>query len=281
MAARCAPASAEPAAASTGAAAATGEDEAGEGEGKAAAAPAAPPAPPPPAEEGWVAAVALGDLPKGKRKVLTVGGYSMMLLWYRSDIYAVESRSPAEGAYSEGMVNAKLTQDGAIICPSTDSVMDLKTGAIREWYPNNLMLAKLTPVCRPMDTFPVTVAGEAVYVQVPVGDDGVVRTGTTGGKGTSAEEDNVYGIEPKMYLEGEDPMTGSALDERVAAPSIDATQLTVGVVAVALLGTAGTGYTLVVMNSIKALAAFWAVLMVATAAVVVKTTDQDFLEEDQ
>jgi hypothetical protein len=32
------------------------------------------------------------------------------MFWYRNEIYAIEARSPAEGAYSEGFIKAKFTQ---------------------------------------------------------------------------------------------------------------------------------------------------------------------------
>eukprot|EP00882_Tetradesmus_deserticola_P026856 GHRQ01029668.1.p2 GENE.GHRQ01029668.1~~GHRQ01029668.1.p2 ORF type:complete len:100 (+),score=3.44 GHRQ01029668.1:405-704(+) len=32
------------------------------------------------------------------------------MFWYRNNIYAIEARSPAEGAYSEGFIKAKFTQ---------------------------------------------------------------------------------------------------------------------------------------------------------------------------
>lgn len=34
----------------------------------------------------------------------------MLLLWYKNEILALENSSPAEGAYAEGLYNAKLTQ---------------------------------------------------------------------------------------------------------------------------------------------------------------------------
>eukprot|EP00884_Botryococcus_braunii_P001724 jgi/Botrbrau1/11552/Bobra.60_1s0006.1 len=50
------------------------------------------------------------DLPKGSRKEVRVEGINILLFWYRNQIMAIEARSPAEGAYSEGFLNAKLTQ---------------------------------------------------------------------------------------------------------------------------------------------------------------------------
>ena len=50
----------------------------------------------------------------GVRKEARVQGKTVLLFWYRNQIYAIESRSPAEGAYSEGFIRAKFTQDFCI-----------------------------------------------------------------------------------------------------------------------------------------------------------------------
>ncbi len=66
-------------------------------------------------------------------------------------------RSPAEGAYSEGFIKAKFTQDYGIECPSTGSVFSLQDGSILSWYPTNPVLRAITPqdTCRKLEIFPV------------------------------------------------------------------------------------------------------------------------------
>lgn len=46
----------------------------------------------------------------GVRKEFDVEGRQVLMFWYRNQIYAIEARSPAEGAYSEGFIKAKFTQ---------------------------------------------------------------------------------------------------------------------------------------------------------------------------
>lgn len=255
------------------AAAGTSTDEAGEEEEQAPKVPD----PVPPESEGWIGALRLADIPKGKRKETTVSGYGMVVFWYKQELFAIEPRSPAEGAYSEGMSTAKFTQDGGIVCPSTESVFDIKTGAVREFYPTNAVLRAITPTCRPMDTFPVTVANDVVYVKVPVSADGQgVRSTTSGGSNTSVEQNNVYAVEPRVYIEGQDPEE-AINDDMKAKMNLDPTQLVLGVVGVALISIGGTAYTLIKLESVKALAAFWAIFMTATAGFVIKATN---LEND-
>lgn len=49
----------------------------------------------------------------GVRKEFDVEGRQVLMFWYRNEIYAIEARSPSEGAYSEGFIRAKFTQVGA------------------------------------------------------------------------------------------------------------------------------------------------------------------------
>ncbi|XP_072950614.1 uncharacterized protein [Typha angustifolia] len=113
----------------------------------------------------WVP-VPIAALPKGERRVIVQNGETILLLWYKDEVFAIENRSPAEGAYSEGLINAKLTQDGCIICPSTDSTFDLRTGAIKDWYPKNPVLRVLTPVLRTLFVYPVKTDDENIYINM-------------------------------------------------------------------------------------------------------------------
>ncbi|KAK8677688.1 hypothetical protein V6N13_143213 [Hibiscus sabdariffa] len=119
--------------------------------------------------ENWVPVVPLAVLPKGERRVIIQDGENILLLWYKDEVFAIENRSPAEGAYTEGLLNAKLTQDGCIVCPTTDSTFDLRTGAIKEWYPKNPVLRALTPALRKLYVYPVKTDGENVYISMQGG----------------------------------------------------------------------------------------------------------------
>ncbi|KAI3417438.1 Rieske domain-containing protein [Psidium guajava] len=116
--------------------------------------------------DNWVPVVPLAALPRGERRVIIQDGETILLLWYKDQVFAIENRSPAEGAYSEGLINAKLTQDGCIVCPTTDSTFDLRSGAIKEWYPKNPVLRALTPALRKLFVYPVKTEEENIFINM-------------------------------------------------------------------------------------------------------------------
>lgn len=216
-------------------------------------------------EPDWVPVCRPEDLPKGVRKEVVVEGRQVLLFWYRNQIYAIQGRSPAEGAYSEGFIRAKFTQDYCIECPSTGSLFSLKDGSVVSWYPNNPVLRALTPanLCKPMEIYPVKLTQEALYVDV---SDGRMSTTTLatgrGGADTSIDNNNVFTVQPTVYFEGMDPTKESAnvyTDVVVPTGKIDpvvAIATTVGVGAVAVSGTALCIYS----ENLVALGALWVFL---------------------
>lgn len=57
-------------------------------------------------------------------------------------------------------------QDGCIVCPTTDSTFDLRTGEIKEWYPKNPVLRVLTPALRTLFIYPVKTDEENIYISM-------------------------------------------------------------------------------------------------------------------
>jgi nitrite reductase/ring-hydroxylating ferredoxin subunit len=183
---------------------------------------------------------------------VSASGKSALLFWYREALYAIEPRSPAEGAYSEGFLTSRLTQDGCIECPTTKTTFDLKTGEIKAWYPDNPVLRALTPIdtCRPMEVFPVRVESNGTVIAVDFANSNLgaaaacdmdaERTAwtaptTSGGANTSVERNNVYGIEPRVYLQD-----GSEVRDASGKAKVDPATLTIGIVAIAIVAVAGT-----------------------------------------
>lgn len=192
-------------------------------------------------------------------------GVDVLLFWYRNDIYAIEARSPAEGAYSEGFISSKLNQDYCIECPGTGSTFDFRTGEIKEWYPSNFVLRVLTPkgTCRSLETYPVRLEQDAILIDVSGSAVfGRSEDQTRGGADTSLENNNVYSVEPKVYVE-----TAADRDQQsgpdVGTIATSAVAIT-GAVALAVAGTATAKY----WQTDLGLYAFWAVYILGGGAFV-------------
>jgi nitrite reductase/ring-hydroxylating ferredoxin subunit len=224
--------------------------------------------------ESMTRVCALEELPRGDRKLVRALGKSILMFWYRDTVFAIESRSPAEGAYSEGFEKARLTQDACIECPTTKSKFDLKTGEIKEWYPENPVLKALTPqdTCRPMEVFPVEVRDDGIYLDAKNGSlgPGFVAPIGLGGSNTSLENNNVFAVETPMYVEGEG-IGGSMASGGDSSGKMDASQLGGAIAVAGVVAVAGTGACLYFEN-FYALAALWIAGFAAAAGVALKTT---------
>jgi len=206
----------------------------------------------------WVKTIKLEDLPKGERKEIRKENLNVLLFWYKGNVCAIDPRSPAEGAYSEGFLKATFTQDDCIKCPSTGTLFSLKTGDIVDWYPNNPVLRILTPekYCRPLTVYPVLIDQGEIFVDIASG----TANNTTGGAGTSVEDNNIYGIEPKVYLEGTDPVdTSNNFETTKNYGAENAVTSPTSLVGFGIISTAGTALLLYYEN-FTALILFWIIL---------------------
>ena len=247
-----------------------------------------------PAESRFVKVLRVEDLPKGERREVEVAGKPVMLFWYRGEIKAIEARSPAEGFYSEGFLDAMFTQDGCIECPGTKSLFDIETGAIRSWYPDNPVLRKLTPesTCRPMEVYEVEVDEASISLD-PSGSladfkpgEGALRTEFTmpgagpasqGGVKTSLDRNNVFAVEPRSYLQGEDPNNPGQPDaEANGMKNVSPAGIIAGTSLIALVAVGGTAYT-VINENWAGLAAVWVGGFAVVAGIIVKS---GYLEKD-
>jgi hypothetical protein len=85
-------------------------------------------------------------------------------------------------------------QDGCIVCPSTDSTFDLRTGEIKEWYPKNPVLRALTPALRKLFTYRVKTDDENIYISISGADSAASAEIIFSGKaqpGVTASDVNV------------------------------------------------------------------------------------------
>ena len=92
---------------------------------------------------------------------------------------------------------------------------------------------------------------------------------TKGGSDSSVENNNVYGVEPKMYLQGTDPSSpanlgaaemgaGAGVGGSMAASNLSPGTVIAGIVAVGIVAVVGTGVCFFYENYIG-LALFWLV----------------------
>lgn len=203
-----------------------------------------------PADDSWVPVMLPEDLPKGVRKEVSVGGSLVLIFWYRNQIYAISSRSPAEGAYSEGFIKAKFTQDYGIICPTTASVFSLKDGSVLEWYPDNPVLRAITPQTGNLPIYPVKLTQDAIMVSM---DKAASRLAPTrGGADSSLESNNVFAIQPSVYVDESEAEASGNLST--------AATLTVAITCFAIIATAGTATSLYYEDFVL-LGGFWALML--------------------
>lgn len=213
-------------------------------------------------DESFVAVCSADDVPKGLRKEVVVDGKAILLFWYRNELRAVEARSPAEGAYSQGFLRSKFTEDYGIVCPSTNTVFSMLDGSVVEWYPKNPVLKLLIPqdTCRPLEIYPVMVSTDGkVMVSFAKGSQGgVMSRRDKGGVGTAADDSDVFYKEPKMYIEGQSPAEETITEGKEGAKDLNPTALLLGTVLVAAVGVGGTALA-VYNESVYQLVAFWGV----------------------
>ena len=168
-----------------------------------------------------------------------------------------------------------MTQDGCIVCPATKSTFELSTGKIKDWYPDNPVLRKLTPIdtCRNMEVFPVLVRPDGIFVDIKngsLGPDFVAPIGK-GGSNTSLENNNVYAVEPMMYVEGEDGEEVAMGKDGKDAPKMDPGLLAAAIAGVGALAIGGTAY-FVVNENLLGLGLFWLVGFGVAAKVALEQT---------
>lgn len=90
------------------------------------------------------------------------------------------------------------------------------------------MLRLLTPqdTCRPLDIYPVKLTQDAIYVDVGAAASSRAYQTTRGGADSSIERNNVYALQPKSYIQGQDP-SGNKASMHVCIHGMPAEQVTV------------------------------------------------------
>jgi len=80
----------------------------------------------------WTQALAADALGTGTKQVVKLGERSLLLLNEGGNIYAVDSICPH---LKLPLKKAKITNDGALVCPWHRSEFDLASGNVKTWCP--------------------------------------------------------------------------------------------------------------------------------------------------
>jgi nitrite reductase/ring-hydroxylating ferredoxin subunit len=112
----------------------------------------------------WIETVSEDELAKDERKVLRVGGYSVLLFRHEDQIYAIESACP----HMRLPLKGGKVHDHTITCPWHRSAFDLDSGDVKDWSPwppaVGRMLGALSRE-KALHVFPTKVEQGKIWVQ--------------------------------------------------------------------------------------------------------------------
>jgi hypothetical protein len=116
--------------------------------------------------------------------------------------------------------------------------------------------------------YPTQIKDGSIFVDIAVGGTAKI---IKGGVGTSLESSNVYGLEPRVYLDGTDPddPTNNSLSLTKSTAG-EAVTFVVSLIGLGILATAGTAFFLFYEN-FTALIIFWILTFSVFAAYVYST----------
>jgi 3-phenylpropionate/trans-cinnamate dioxygenase ferredoxin subunit len=91
------------------------------------------------------------DVPQNECRVFYIDGKSIALANLNGEFYAVDNVC----THDNGLLGEGRIERGSIVCPRHGARFDVKTGAV-----------KALPAVRPIKTYPVTLEGDEVHVDV-------------------------------------------------------------------------------------------------------------------
>jgi nitrite reductase/ring-hydroxylating ferredoxin subunit len=113
----------------------------------------------------WISALPASELSEGERKVIEVGGESVLLIHEAGQIYAIASACP----HMRLPLKGGRVKDHTITCPWHHSAFDLRTGDVKDWSPWPPVVGKMLGTLRREHTlpvFPTKVEDGAIWVGV-------------------------------------------------------------------------------------------------------------------
>ena len=100
----------------------------------------------------WVKLFLESELEEGGRKLAKAATRRMIVFRLKGKLYAIESNCPH---MRFPLTDARITEDGGIICPFHHSAFDLETGDVKEWSPGFDGFTEASHRQRVLMTFPV------------------------------------------------------------------------------------------------------------------------------
>lgn len=125
---------------------------------------------------GKVRIGALDDFTDGQLHTADAAGISVIVGAVDGTLYAARNHCPHLGFSLTKGPGGRRFADGDVTCPWHNSRFELRTGENRDWTPGfagtnmprwSRRLIALGKKPAPLTTYPVTVQGEDVFVQVP------------------------------------------------------------------------------------------------------------------
>ncbi len=114
----------------------------------------------------WTKVLAVDSLPTGSRQVVKTGNHNLLLLNHNGQLYAVKNSCPH---LKISLKKAKITEDGALVCPMHRSAFDLKTGAVKEWTPWPRLVGKVMAMIsqeKALSVFPIKSEEGSIWVDL-------------------------------------------------------------------------------------------------------------------
>jgi nitrite reductase/ring-hydroxylating ferredoxin subunit len=112
----------------------------------------------------WVKIFLESELEEGQRKAAQASMRRMIVFRFKDKLYAIESNCPH---MRFPLNDARVTEDGGIICPFHHSAFDLATGDVKEWSPWPPGIGAIAGAIRRervLTTFPVKAEGGYIWV---------------------------------------------------------------------------------------------------------------------
>ena len=116
---------------------------------------------------GSTQVLATEDLAADTQQIVKTEGKTLLLLNHDGEVYAVDSICPH---LKLSLKKAKVTKDGAIVCPWHRSSFDLKTGSVNTWCPwppaIGTLLGKVSSESA-LPVFPTRIENGQIFVELP------------------------------------------------------------------------------------------------------------------